>query len=378
MDRNEFDVSWMGFGPVREALVERAGPGVRVVPIARNPLGGIEAGVVGRVAMALSQIRPHVIHIHNWSTSLYGIAGARAVGVPRLIFGVGGRETPDPPPPRRRLVMRTLTPHVDRFTAVCEFLAAEIREDFGVPRDRVRVLRTGVDVDRIEAAPSRAEARARLDIPEDALVIGAISVFRPVKRIPDLIEAVGKIARDRPRVHLLLVGNPVRMTVGDIRTKAEAAGLAGRIHMPGRIEDPASVLKAFDLFVNCSIFEGASNAVIEAMAASIPVVGTAVGGTPELIIDGVNGVLVPPRDVPALTAALERLVDDADLRKKMGTNGRTGATRRHSYTRMVEGYLALYREMGADALERGGPVRQTFRTIHGLTKSVQTVINAQT
>ncbi len=378
MDRREFEVSWMGFGPVREALIERAGPGVRVVPIARNPLGGIESQVVGRVAMALSQIRPHVIHIHNWSTSLYGIAGSRLVGVPRLIFGMGGRETPDRPPPRRQLVMRALTPHVDRFTSVCEFLGSELAEDFSIPPERVTVLRTGVDVDRIDAAPAKEIARERFGIPNDAIVIGAISVFRPVKRIPDLIEAVGRLAAERPNVHLLLVGNPVRMTVEELREQADRAGLAGRIHMPGRIEDPPSILKAFDIFVNCSIFEGSSNAIIEAMAASIPVVGTAVGGTPELIVDGINGSLVPPRDVDSLTAALGALVDDPELRATMGTNGRKRITRKHSYDKMVAAYVDLYREMAQEAVERGGTMRQTFRTLRGLSRTVQTVLDAKT
>jgi glycosyltransferase involved in cell wall biosynthesis len=283
MDRREFDVTWMGFGPVREALIERAGPEIRVIPIPRNAAGGVEPALVLRIAMALSRIRPDVMHIHNWSTSLYGAAAARVAGVPRTIFGLGGRETPEPANDRRRRAMRTLAPHFDRFTTVCEFLAKEVERDFAVSPERVRVLRTGVDVARIEAAPPRGEVRRGLGIPDGAVVIGAISVFRPVKRIPDLIDAVGVLAQDRADVHLLLVGNPVGMTVEELRLRAEARGLGGRVHLPGRIEDPAKLLPAFDVFVNCSAFEGSSNAIIEAMAAGIPVVGTAVGGMLELI-----------------------------------------------------------------------------------------------
>ena len=343
MNRQEFEVAWMGFGPVREALVERAGPGLEVYPIARNPAGGIEPSVVARIAGFLARFRPDVLHVHNWSTSLYGIAAARLAQVPRVLFGMGGREVNQGAGERRQRAMRVLAPHVDRFTAVCDFLGRDLQRDFDVPAERVSVLKTGVDVGRIDDARGGADARRWLDIPQDALVVGAISVFRPVKRIPDLIDAVGAIARTRPDIHLLLVGNPVRMTVEEIRQRARTAGLGDRIHLPGRLEDPPSVLKAFDIFVNCSVFEGSSNAIIEAMAARLPVVGTAVGGTPELVIPGETGFLVEPKDVDGLSNAISTLAEDRDLRSRMGQAGRDRTLELHTEEKMIETYLDLYR-----------------------------------
>ena len=347
MPREEFEITWMGFGPVREAMVDKAGEHVQIIPIARNPAGGIEPAIIARITQRLSRIRPHVMHVHNWSTSLYGIAAARLAGVPSVLYGSGGREVSEGAGARRRQAMRALAPHIDRFTAVCEFLGFELADNFGVRRDRVAVLRTGVDIDRIDGALSRRAARKSLGIPEDAIVVGAISVFRPVKRIPDLIDAVGALAKSQENLHLLLVGNPVRMTVEELRARATDAGLGDRIHLPGRLEDPGAVLNAFDVVVNCSIFEGSSNAIIEAMAAGIPVVGTAVGGTPELVADGVNGLLVPPEDVPALQAAIGRLVSDVRLRATMGSEGRSRALERHTRAAMVGAYLDLYRESAA-------------------------------
>ena len=168
-------------------------------------------------------------------------------------------------------------------------------------------------------------------------------MFRPVKRIPDLIDAVGAIARTRPDIHLLLVGNPVRMTVEEIRQRASSAGLGDRIHLPGRLEDPPSVLKAIDIFVNCSVFEGSSNAIIEAMAARLPVVGTAVGGTPELVIPDETGFLVEPKDVDGLSNAISTLAEDRDLRSRMGQAGRARTLELHTEEKMIATYLDLYR-----------------------------------
>ena len=151
MSRQEFDVAWMGFGPVREALVERAGPGLDVFPIARNPAGGIEPAVIARIAGFLARFRPDVVHVHNWSTSLYGIAAARLAQVPRVLFGMGGREVTEGAGERRQKAMRILTPHIDRFTAVCDFLGRELQRDFDVPPTRVTVLKTGVDIDKIDS-----------------------------------------------------------------------------------------------------------------------------------------------------------------------------------------------------------------------------------
>ncbi len=353
LDRQRFEPSWLGFGPLRESLAEKGGRPLRVVPIARNPAGGIEWSVVLRIARALRALRPELLHVHNWSTGLYGIAAARLAGVPRILYGSGGREVPEGAGDRRRRAMRALAPHIDRFTSVCRFLGDELAVDFDVPPDRVRVLRTGVDVTR--ALRPRTEVRRALGIPEDALVVGAISVFRPVKRIPDLIEAAGRLRARFPRIHLLLVGNPVRMTVEELRAQARTAGLEDRLHLPGRIEDPGGTLPAFDVFVSCSSFEGSSNAIIEALAAGVPVVGTRVGGTPELVADGERGRLVEPADVTGLADAIEALLRAPELRRALGANGRTFAAAEHSHAAMARAYAELYEEEAALA-RASGPV----------------------
>ena len=342
LEPGEFEVNWLGFGPAREALADKAGAHIKMHPIQRYPNRGIELACIQRVARKLYALKPHILHIHNWSTSLYGIAAAQLAQVPVIFYGSGGREVSAGADGRRQKLMRALGQHIDGFTSVCQFLGDELAEDFAVPQERIHVIKTGVDLEKIDQGRSRSQARQALGIPDSALVIGAISVFRPVKRIPDLIEAVGKIAQTNANVHLLLIGNPVRMTVEELQALGEKHGLANRIHLPGRLENPSDVLKAFDIFVNCSDFEGSSNAIIESMAAGLAVVGTTVGGTPELIEDGRTGLLVPPRNVPMLHEALQRLCDSESLRAELGGAAQEHARRDHDCEQMFQTYRNLY------------------------------------
>jgi glycosyltransferase involved in cell wall biosynthesis len=354
LDRSDFELSWLGFGPVREALVERAGPGIEVVPIARDVAGGIELSLIAKLAARLRHLQPDVMHIHNWSTSLYGIAAARLAGVPMVLFGLGGQDSTDPPPRKRLAAMRALAPHVDIFTAVCRYLGQEIAMYWDVPSERIEVLPTGIDLDEVDRAPSKVEVRRSIGIPDDARVIGAISVFRPVKRIPDLIDAAGLLSETHPNLHLLLVGNAVGVSPEELRARAADRGLQGRFHLLGRVERPAWTLPAFDVFVNCSLFEGSSNAIIEAMAARIPVVATRVGGTPELLEHERHGYLVEPADVAGLARALDRLLSHPDVGLSYGRAGRLRVESTHSRASMSRAYLDLYSRCAARAHQAPG------------------------
>lgn len=344
MDREQFDLAWIAFGDVQHGLIERAGLGIEWMPIERDPARGVEPHLIFRTAMALARFRPDVLHVHNWSTSLYGIAAARLVGVPLVIYGDGGRDVPEGPSRRRRALMRALAPHVDSFTAVCDFLGRELAEHWRVEPSRVHVIPNGVDLARVDAALSKQEARKFLRLPNDALVIGTIAGrFRAVKRLPNLIDAIGRIAAERPRLHLALVGDPLEHEA-DLRAQAKALGLEGRVHLPGHVAGVHAVLKAFDVIVNCSIFEGASNAVLEAMGSALPVVATAVGGTPEMIEHGVNGLLVPADDVDRLARAIAQLADDERMRERCGQAARRRIEARHTHEQMLEKYVDLYRD----------------------------------
>ncbi len=136
---------------------------------------------------------------------------------------------------------------------------------------------------------------------------------------------------------------------GPLRTalqeQAQALGIAQRVHVLGRRDDVPALLSQLDIFVLTSRSEGMSNTILEAMATGLPVVATAVGGTPEMVLDGETGRLVPPDDPEALERALTPLLIDAAPRRRMGQQARRRVESRFSLPAMVQAYETLYEQL---------------------------------
>lgn len=357
MDRSRFSLSWVGLkGDQSSPLIARAGEGVEVVAAGRSQKKGIDLEVIGKLARILRRLRPDLVHVHNWSTSLYGILAARIARVPRVLYGVGGREGPHGASPKQRAVMRTLAPHLDGFTTVCSFLADEMASEWEVPRASVSVIRTGIESERFALSKAaraqvRTQARAKLGIPADAVTFGTVTVLRPVKRLDDLIDAAGLAFAKMPKLRLVLVGNIfLKNGFERLRSRAKQAGLPEEaLILPGRIEAPETVLPAFDAYVNCSIFEGTSNAIMEGMSAALPVIATRVGGTPELVEEGECALLVPPEQPPALSEALLNLGQDPEKRARFGARSQALIQSRNSVKQMVQVTEELYQKVAQTA-----------------------------
>lgn len=353
LDRAEFQPSWMGFrypdgAPPNRALLERAGGDVQHRTVPRGQ-PGLDPKLLLPIRENLREFGADLVHVHNWSTSLYGILGARLAGVPAVVYGVGGKEHNDGPTRRQRQVSQTLAPLVDRFTTVCGFLADEISDAWAVPREQIVVIPTGIEL--VDHGPdSRSAARRALGIPEHAVVVGTTGADRAVKRLQDVFHAGVRAAQADPRVHVLWIGelDGGRALSGEhahsLQAAARQAGVAERCHAVGRREDAAHLAAAYDVFLNASEFEGTSNAILEAMSAGAAVVATEVGGTPELLGGGAFGRLVPARSPQALADATLRLVEDDDLRRKLGEEARTRVRSRHSNDAMAAAYRKLYFE----------------------------------
>lgn len=228
-----------------------------------------------------------------------------------------------------------------RVIAVSEAMARDLVA-LGIPREKVTVVLTAIDPLPPPALP-RAELRARLGLPADrplALFLGRLS---PVKGPDVLIDAV-RLLRDRqPEACFVLAGD------GQLRAPLEEAvqaqGLQGQVMFAGFVarENVADYLAASDLLVLPSRSEGLPHAVLEAMAFSLPVVASAVGGVPEAVSDGVTGALVPPEDPRALADALESLLADAERRAAMGAAGRQAFdAREHTWDRVARELEAIY------------------------------------
>ncbi|QGZ64733.1 glycosyltransferase [Paraburkholderia acidisoli] len=186
----------------------------------------------------------------------------------------------------------------------------------GVHEGRVETVYDGIHP---PAPIAHSTLRDELGLGPEAVIAGMVAIMRGKKGHDELIAAVRPLMIERPHLHVVMVGNGQEFE--RIEATVAELGLTHRIHLLGFRKDVNNVLRGCDLFVLPTHQEALGQAFIEAMAMGLPVIGTNVDGVPELIDDGVNGLLVPAKDVPALSAAIARLADDAPLRARFGAAG---------------------------------------------------------
>ncbi len=245
---------------------------------------------------------------------------------------------------------RALHRRMDLVLGNSEAVVRQLVETEGVPRARCRLLYNGIETPPPDAR-GRARLRTALGIDDDTIVLSMVANLIPYKGHADLLRACARLGNET-RWTLLIVGNDPAGIGGALRQQAAAAGIAGRMRFLGRRDDVPALLAASDIGILASHQEGFSNAILESMAAGLPMVVTDVGGNAEAVADGETGIVAPARDPAALAAAIARLLENAALRARMGEAGRRRVRERFSLDACVSRYEALY-----DALltEQGGP-----------------------
>jgi glycosyltransferase involved in cell wall biosynthesis len=288
------------------------------------------------------------VHTHAWGTLLEGLIAARIARVPIVVHGEHGTLQLHV---RQRICQRYAWSRVDRLLSVSSRLAERMARDVGFPLSRIQTIRNGVDLSRFAGHIGQAEARRVLNLPTEAPVIGAVGRLVPVKDHLGLLEAVALLGRDGLRPMVVIAGDGALRT--DLEHRAAALGISRQVRLLGHRQDIETVLAALDVFVLPSRSEGLSNTILEAMAASVPVVATDVGGADEMVAHGVTGFLVPPALPLELAAALRRLLTDPALQATMGREGRARVEKDFDLAKTVRQYEGLYADL---AQERGLPI----------------------
>jgi glycosyltransferase involved in cell wall biosynthesis len=258
-----------------------------------------------------------------------------------LIFTEHGRLSDAPPSAKRRIANRLLGTLPHRVFAVSEDVKQHLVAE-GFRERAVGVIYNGIDVAAAPDVEARARARRQLSVPETALVVGTIARLDPVKDLGALIRAAADIARKLDVVVVIFGDGPERERLERLSIDS---GLNGRVRLLGHRDDARERIVGCDVYVNSSVSEGVSLTILEAMAASLPIIATRVGGTPE-VVDQTCGRLVPARSLPALVEALEELAADATLRRRLGAAARRRVETRFTIERMVDAYRAVYLDLG--------------------------------
>ena len=296
----------------------------------------LDIGFLRRVVRQIRDEDIRLIHSHEFGMNFHGAVAAKIAGIP-CVATVHGR-TYYGDNRRRILAMRALRHLGATVVAVSADIRELLCERLGV-RD-VRVIANGIDLSTYENAGRLP--RSTWGLPEDARIVGAVGNLYEVKGHRVLVEAVAR--SDRSDVHLVIAGRGEEEA--HLRRLAADRGIADRVHLLGFRSDVPELLKTFDAYVLPSFSEGQSLALMEAMAARSAIVATRVGGNPEIVREGQEGLLVPAGDPDALAAALGKLLGERELADRLAAAAQQRARDVFGLDAMMAAYRGLYAERG--------------------------------
>jgi glycosyltransferase involved in cell wall biosynthesis len=327
-------------------LAEAAGLRLVRIPTLRNS-AGLREDLLSLIHLyrVFRRERPTIAHLHLTKARVLGGIAARLAGVPvvletfhgTLFDGYFGRV-------KTRILLgveRLIARLMDGIIAISDRVAADLVARRVAPADRIQVVPLGLDLGRFETPAATGRLRAALGVDAGTPLVGAVARLVPIKGLQTFVEAAAIVVGAEPRARFAIVGDgPERPA---LERQVKALALADHLTMLGWRRDVADLYPDLDVVVQPSLNEGTPLTLIEAMAAGRAVVATRVGGVPDLVTDGADGVLVPAGNAPALAEAVVRLLGDPQQRRRLGEAARHTARRRFSSDRLVSDMDALYR-----------------------------------
>lgn len=243
-----------------------------------------------------------------------------------------------------RAIFRLAADDCCRCVAVCRAVGDQALAEGSISSEKIEIIYNGLDISPYRESIDTDRARRALGVSGDAPLVGMVANMNfEIKGHRYFLKAARRILGHIPNAEFLLVGDgPLR---DRFQALAEELGIEARVHFLGTRNDTPSILSALDVSVLCSTSEGMSNVILESMAAGKPVVATRVGGNPELVTEGVTGLLAPPADPDALADAILSLLRDPDAARAMGSAARERVVREFTVAAMVQKHERLYERM---------------------------------
>ena len=303
--------------------------------------------------------RSDVIHSHLWAANVVARVGGRLAGVP-VVSSVHNPDHEDAAwsdGSDVSLTKRRIAKGIDRWTArvgnerliaVSEYVRQSANRHLKFPLDEIDLLYNPIDISALTAEPQkgRADLLRELGLPPDAIVLLNVARLSPQKGLIHALRALPKIIEDYPQVHLVSVGATTDPAWHEqLKNEANRSGVADHFHILGTRRDVTDFLRACDVFVFPSLYEGLGIALIEAMAAGCACVATTAGPIPEFVESGRNGILVPPADAEAMAAAVCELLADPERRKQLSDNARQTALARFQPQSAADRLTQIYEKV---------------------------------
>jgi len=324
--------------PAGSDLAQVAATCAEVSPMVMG--GDLDLRLIPGIRRYLRSRRPHLVHLHGRvGADVVGGIACRLEGVP-VVYS---RRIDNPEP--RWVVALKYRLH-DRVIAISEGIGRVLLAA-GLPREKLRLVRSAVEWKRFDRPCNRELLTRGLGVPMEARSIGIIAQLIPRKGHRFLIEALPPLVDEFPHLRVLIFGKgPLEP---DLHRQVARVGLADRVQFLGFRDDLPELLPCLDLLVHPATMEGLGVSLLQAASADVPIVASAVGGIPEAVRHGVNGLLVPPEDPQALGTAVATVLRDRQLARQLGAAGRELMRSEFSVGTMVEGNLAVYRELLAES-----------------------------
>ena len=306
--------------------------------------------VYRRLKAILRHYQPDVVHTHSAKGGILGRLAAWHVKVPAVVHTVHGA----PFHSYQHALSRTLSRWCETFAArrchalvsVADAMTEQLVRTNVAPRDRFVTIYSGMDVTSfVNAAKHREVTRERLGYTPEHLVVGKVARLFHLKGHEYLIRAAEQLVPRYPQLRFLLVGDGILRT--ELQRMIQNAGLTDHVQFTGLVE-PSRIpeyLAAMDLAVHTSLREGLARVLPQALLAGCPVISYDVDGAREVVIDGQTGFLLPPQSVDELANAIEQMVVNPDLRKRMAEEGRRLCEERFPHERMTEQLRHLYQQL---------------------------------
>ena len=320
--------------PAGSEMSRQQPAGARVLPMKMGGDGDI--GLAFRLARLIRAEQPDLVHLHSRrGADTWGGLAAKLAGVPCVLS-----RRVDNPESRWAVALKyRLYDHVITISeGIRQVLLSE-----GLAPQKVSCVRSAVDATPYLPPVDRAAFRAEFGLPPDALVAGVVAQLIPRKGHRYLLSALPGLLERHPDLQVLIFGQgPLE---AELRAEVESRNLAAAVRFTGFRHDLPRWLGGLDMLIHPADMEGLGVSLLQASAAGVPIVTSRAGGLPEAVQDGVTGILCPPGDVAALAAAIDRLAGDAALRARFGAAGRARILAEFSIDAMVDGNLAIYRQV---------------------------------
>lgn len=347
LDQNKF--SLIAAGPFADKQAEELrswGVGVYQVPIPGKVSPRKDLACLIELQRILAREKIDLIHMHGSKAALLGRLAARFSSTKYAVFTAHNFILDNYQSKIKKLFFslleQSLVPSTQKIITVSSALSQELRKQQGIPPEKLVTIYNGLSIDQFCPAKSDNELKKRLGFSPEDLLIGTVTRLIPEKGIQYFLESAAQVTNSRREqsIGFLIVGDgPFRPV---LEKQAQGLGLSQQVVFTGYRKEIKELLSIMDIFVLPSLSEGLGIALLEAMAMEKPVIGSQVGGIPEVVQPGVNGYLFPPADSIWLAEAILQLIDNPLERLKMGQAGRKTVEEKFSLQSMIKSVEDLY------------------------------------